>query len=68
MNTERIPVPLSGHGQARLDLPAPLTHELLSVLEQALAQTLARLRHGLSPDALDPALIEYASWLPAGRR
>jgi len=68
MNTERIQVPLSTHGQARLDIPAPLTQELLTVLEQSLTQTLARLRRGLSVDALDPALVEYASWMPAGRQ
>lgn len=68
MNTERIQVPLSTHGQARLDLPTPLTHELLTVLEQSLAQILAWLRRSLSVDALDPALVEYASWMPAGRQ
>ena len=67
MNTSRITVELPDHREAVIDLPSPVTPDLLSTFEQAMALTLARLRRGLSVDALDPGLIEYASWLPAGR-
>jgi hypothetical protein len=64
MKTRQIEVPLPDHGHAVLSVPTPLTRELLQTLEQALTRTLARLRRSLSVDAVDPGLIEYASWLP----
>ncbi len=64
MKTRQIDVPLSDHRHAVLSVPTPLTRELLHVLEQSLARTMTGLRRSLSIDAVDPGLIEYASWLP----
>lgn len=68
MKTRQIDVPLPDHGHAVLRVPTPLTRDLLQTLEQSLARTLERLRRGLSVDAVDPGLIEYASWLPERRQ
>ena len=67
MKTSRITVELPDQREALIDLPAPVTLDLLSAFEQSMARTLARLRRSLSVDAIDPGLLEYASWLPAGR-
>jgi hypothetical protein len=64
MKTRQIDVPLPDHGHAMLSVPTPLTREMLQTLEHALSRTLALLRRSLSVDAVDPGLIEYASWLP----
>jgi hypothetical protein len=67
MKIRKIIINLPNHDQAELNLPVPLTHELLTALEQSLAQTLTRLRSKLTVDSIDPGLIEYASWLPERR-
>lgn len=68
MKSRQIDLPLSGHGHAVLSIPTPVTPERLRALEQSLTCALARLRRSLSVDALDPGLIEYASWLPERRQ
>jgi hypothetical protein len=68
MHPSRITVELPDRSEAVIELPSPATPDLLHAVEQALARTLSHLRQGVSVDALDPGLVEYASWLPAGRR
>ncbi|MDO9136109.1 hypothetical protein [Hydrogenophaga sp.] len=68
MKTRQIDVPLPDHGHAMPSVPTPLTREMLQTLEHALSRTLALLRRSLSVDAVDPGLIEYASWLPERRQ
>ena len=67
MKLRQIDVSLPAHRHAVLSIPTPLTRELLHGLEQSLTGTLERLRRSLSVDAIDPGLIEYASWLPHRR-
>lgn len=67
MNVLQVTVTVPGDDAAVLTLPQPLTAEMLTRLEQAIACTLRVLRRDLCGRANDACAIEYASWLPSLR-
>jgi len=67
MSEPLLIIALPTQGDAVLTLPGPLTHELLTELEQALPRTLQQWRHQLGDAPVCSGDIEYASWVLASR-
>lgn len=63
MNDRQLTVPLPGSGSAVLNLPRPMTPEILLELERLLATTRCRLQLEAAGGADEAGQIEYDSWL-----